>query len=572
MGYFNEFPHTRMYDGDLGYLIKMYKELVEEYGSIEEKYELLTKIYEQIKGDIQNVTIEQLQEWLEDGTLKSIFDSLANIYINVKNHGVIGDGVHDDTNAIQECINTYTHCTLFFPSGTYLITKPLDIKCGNDYQINLKLDNNALIKTNTPIEALINIGKTYGSNYIREQYGNIINISGGTWDCTNTTYGIYGTADTKQVRLTELDLINVTQYGIYLDKHKVSETSNSTDWSINTVSIVGQYQYINNYGMYLNASDNEIINLRITGIKNAVVLNSGGNYFNTGHFTYQAPNLTTSQVNQCVGVTFNASNNFFNQIYIDEYGTCFICNFTDGDNWINETMVFYYLDDNNSNFKVVDLRTICYLYMSNCLFNMGDSTGVKKVVDTTQVPNAPTLDDAYNPAKYPALKKATVFNNCRYIGTKLLQEDAFNCMQLNNMLKPYTPIPDPWVNTLQQNQWYRLCLLNSRSTWNLRISVASDETADVTITFVADSAIIDPKNIFSSNIHKNMYQLQMGDTYTNERGEVMGWLYIRALDANSSANVTVDNIAENWNNTIYCSGDLRNPVASPNLISEPATF
>ena len=35
MGYFNEFPFTRNYDGDLGWLIKIYKELTEYYKSIE---------------------------------------------------------------------------------------------------------------------------------------------------------------------------------------------------------------------------------------------------------------------------------------------------------------------------------------------------------------------------------------------------------------------------------------------------------------------------------------------------------------------------------------------------------
>ena len=79
MGYFNEFPHTRGYDGDLGYLIKMYKKLVAEYASIEEQYEALTKIYEMIQNDIKNITIEQLQQWLEDGTLADIINSVADL-------------------------------------------------------------------------------------------------------------------------------------------------------------------------------------------------------------------------------------------------------------------------------------------------------------------------------------------------------------------------------------------------------------------------------------------------------------------------------------------------------------
>lgn len=82
MGYFNEFPHTRSYDGDLGYLIKMYKKLVAEYGSIEDQYKVLVKIYEQVHNDIESITIEQLQKWLDDGTfaeiLKGFTETLQN--------------------------------------------------------------------------------------------------------------------------------------------------------------------------------------------------------------------------------------------------------------------------------------------------------------------------------------------------------------------------------------------------------------------------------------------------------------------------------------------------------------
>lgn len=55
MGYFNEFPHTRMYDGDLGYLIKMYKQLCGFYSNIND---ILTNRIEEI-----------LNGYLKDGLL-----------------------------------------------------------------------------------------------------------------------------------------------------------------------------------------------------------------------------------------------------------------------------------------------------------------------------------------------------------------------------------------------------------------------------------------------------------------------------------------------------------------------
>lgn len=55
MGYFNEFPHTRNYDGDLGWLIKMYKDLLSYYSDID---------------NILNNNLEKiLQDYLESGKL-----------------------------------------------------------------------------------------------------------------------------------------------------------------------------------------------------------------------------------------------------------------------------------------------------------------------------------------------------------------------------------------------------------------------------------------------------------------------------------------------------------------------
>lgn len=55
MGYFNEFPHTRGYDGDLGWLIKIYKELTEYYKNIENV----------LRNDLETI----LNQYLKDGEL-----------------------------------------------------------------------------------------------------------------------------------------------------------------------------------------------------------------------------------------------------------------------------------------------------------------------------------------------------------------------------------------------------------------------------------------------------------------------------------------------------------------------
>ena len=73
MAYINEFPHTRNYDQDLGQLICMYKKLTGDYDT-------LVQIYEIVKKDINDITIEQLQKWLDDGTLANMIANMLNLY------------------------------------------------------------------------------------------------------------------------------------------------------------------------------------------------------------------------------------------------------------------------------------------------------------------------------------------------------------------------------------------------------------------------------------------------------------------------------------------------------------
>ena len=48
------------------------------------------------------------------------------VYINVSDFGVIGDGVTDVTDKLQELFNTYSN--IYLPEGNYIVTKPIEIK------------------------------------------------------------------------------------------------------------------------------------------------------------------------------------------------------------------------------------------------------------------------------------------------------------------------------------------------------------------------------------------------------------------------------------------------------------
>ena len=46
-------------------------------------------------------------------------------YINVRDFGAVGDGITDDTIAIQTAISSSLWGTVYFPSGTYRMTPTL---------------------------------------------------------------------------------------------------------------------------------------------------------------------------------------------------------------------------------------------------------------------------------------------------------------------------------------------------------------------------------------------------------------------------------------------------------------
>ena len=69
MGYYNEFPHTRGYDGDLGWLIKIYKELLRNYSSILNDYKHVLEEIAGINDNIEGYVTIVVNEALESGTI-----------------------------------------------------------------------------------------------------------------------------------------------------------------------------------------------------------------------------------------------------------------------------------------------------------------------------------------------------------------------------------------------------------------------------------------------------------------------------------------------------------------------
>lgn len=99
MSYFQNFPNTNFYNQDLGWLIKKYKEL---NGDVK----ILQQIYDMIKEQIKNITIEQLQEWLDDGTLENLISN--NVMMTKVNKYLTNTEMINDTTLVENimCITS----------------------------------------------------------------------------------------------------------------------------------------------------------------------------------------------------------------------------------------------------------------------------------------------------------------------------------------------------------------------------------------------------------------------------------------------------------------------------------
>lgn len=92
---FFEFPHTRTYDSDLGWLIKDYKNLNEAIKALNDWKEEtqptiddFKALYEAIiSGDLPEGMVEGIKTWLEENALDLIGDLIRTVHFGLTNDG-----------------------------------------------------------------------------------------------------------------------------------------------------------------------------------------------------------------------------------------------------------------------------------------------------------------------------------------------------------------------------------------------------------------------------------------------------------------------------------------------------
>lgn len=117
-----------------------------------------------------------IHQWL--GTTWKVLNESV---INVKDYGAVGDGVTDDTAAIQSCLDSFTGKIIFLPTGVFITTKPLilpsqSILRGSSTQGTVIKKNTSIPDSNN-IKAVIILKSEENSNPALVKYNSDSTIS-----------------------------------------------------------------------------------------------------------------------------------------------------------------------------------------------------------------------------------------------------------------------------------------------------------------------------------------------------------------------------------------------------------
>ncbi|MBQ4199264.1 MAG: hypothetical protein II649_05220 [Kiritimatiellae bacterium] len=183
------------------------------------------------------------------------------------------DGKADVSDAIQKLVNANPNRTIYFPDGTYLLSKPVCTPANPRFSVDLQLSNYAVFKAApgwNSTEAMVRLGGIHPANDIRTP-GSCYSLTGGVIDGSGAAKGV-SIDSGRETKVQRVSMKNVL-VGLHI-KHGAN--SGSSDCDIADVNIVGNNAQ-NSIGVLVDGYDNTLSNMRIAGMNVGVRLNGGGN-------------------------------------------------------------------------------------------------------------------------------------------------------------------------------------------------------------------------------------------------------------------------------------------------------
>lgn len=243
--------------------------------------------------------------------------------VNVKDFGAKGDGITDDTNAIQAAINSTHNANtgirdiVFFPSGVYKVST---IKISNGQTVILS--NPTLVSESTALE----IDNACAGTIV--EYANITAKDCGIWIKRGKAVHL----EHVRVDITHETANSNNVYGIHIgggaDGLYAGNENIISDCSIYSKN------FINSYGFYNQADDNHVNNLIIYNFKYGIRDGGGANTYDQIHGWLEGvrdgteQDLIDSLTNSALLYTYRDVT--MQNAYADNYQYAIFCTDSDG--------------------------------------------------------------------------------------------------------------------------------------------------------------------------------------------------------------------------------------------------
>lgn len=221
----------------------------------------------------------------------------------------------DVSDAIQEVIDSNPNRTIYFPDGTYRISKSILTPADPRKSVDLRLSNYAVVKANSDFEgeAMIRLGgkDSYNTVYVN---GSNYSLTGGIIDGSGIANGI-SIDSGRETKISDVSIKNAV-VGIHI---KYGANSGSSDSDITDCNLTGT-DNPNSIGILIEGYDNTITNVRLGSFFIGIWLKSSGNSLTNLHPLYGG-NYTDYE-NSC-GFYDECAGNTYNYCYSDQYCTGF---------------------------------------------------------------------------------------------------------------------------------------------------------------------------------------------------------------------------------------------------------
>jgi len=229
---------------------------------------------------------------------------------------VASDGASDVSDALQQVIDGHPNRTIYFPDGTYRISKPLLTPAHPEKSVALRLSNYAVIQAAdnwNSDEALIRLGASHSANDIRTN-GSNYSLIGGILDGRGAANGV--SIDGGRETMVRDVSIKHARVGLHI---KTGANNRSSDADVYGVNIIGNGS-TDSVGVLIEGFDNTLSNMRIADVQHGVVLRSGGNMLRSIHPLYTCE--YKDYENSC-GFWDFVGNNWYDFCYADHFGIAY---------------------------------------------------------------------------------------------------------------------------------------------------------------------------------------------------------------------------------------------------------